>query len=38
MVLDIATNKIILYSKGNIIYKDMNLTDRLLKWTRNSKM
>jgi LPS-assembly protein len=38
MVLDIVTNKIILYSKGNIIYKDMNLTADSIQMDQESKM
>jgi LPS-assembly protein len=38
MVLDIPTNKIILYSKGNIIYKDMNLTADSIEMDQETKM
>ena len=38
MVLDVPTNKIILYSKGNIIYKDMNLTADSIEMDQDSKM
>ncbi|HMF72769.1 MAG TPA: hypothetical protein VK616_14930, partial [Flavitalea sp.] len=38
MVLDVPSNKIILYSKGNIIYKDMNLTADSIEMDQDSKM
>jgi lipopolysaccharide assembly outer membrane protein LptD (OstA) len=38
MVLDVPTNKIILFSKGNIIYKDMNLTADSIEMDQDSKM
>ena len=38
MVLDVPSNKIILYSKGNIIYKDMNLTADSIELDQDSKL
>jgi lipopolysaccharide transport LptD-like protein len=38
MVLDVTTNKIILYSKGNIIYKDMNLSADSIEMDQDSKV
>ncbi|MET0243601.1 MAG: putative LPS assembly protein LptD, partial [Flavitalea sp.] len=38
MVLDVPNNKIILYSKGNIIYKDMNLSADSIMMDQSTKM
>jgi lipopolysaccharide assembly outer membrane protein LptD (OstA) len=38
MVLDVPSNKIILFSKGNIVYKDMTLTADSIEMDQDSKM
>ncbi|MHA4846805.1 putative LPS assembly protein LptD [Flavitalea antarctica] len=38
MVLDVPSNKIILYSKGNIIYKDMNLSADSIEMDQETKV